>query len=537
MPDETGADEIRVGERLDCDSRGTVSTIGPSPPRIVHAVSPDATSSRFHSAAEILRTGGGLEIALVYNATAGVPRGVRTDALSDNDEASMACVVRALESQGHTVRTLGIDYAGLDRVDHIETELVFNFCDGTGVDGHPGVEVVDALERRAIPYSGADSGFYHLTTDKFRMKQRLAAARVPVPLGAVMPAANAPIPAALRYPLFVKPRDGYGSVGVSEGSLVQDEHGLRVCVGALIEELGSQALVEEYIDGREVSVGIIGPWQRPFVLPSLEVCFGRAYDGRPRIRSFETKHDASSPLYHDFRVACPAELGIELEHRVRLVAVRAYRALRGNGYGRVDMRLAADGTPYVLEVNANCSLELGEDDSDCGLMVLMGRAQGWDYGQLLQQLVLAGLAPRPVGRVPAAPRWQDGALMLTSLADFPSGAQILPFGAVHPVAEAMGARRAMSTPSGMRVFVEPHVSCATHSTTPNLVPLADERGALHLTAAAPIARGERLTLDFDRPLVGRLARARACGSRTGARTKPEGNRAPSQRSTHRPPPW
>src|SRR5207244_4611465 len=140
-----------------------------------------------------------------YNATTSVARGDAPDSLPDNDEAAIVPVVSALESLGHRVRALGLTYDNLNALETLECQFVFNLCEGTGLDGHPGLEVVDALERRGIPYSGANPYCYGLTTGKWRTKIKLAQSRVPVPLGAVLPSADIPLPSPMKFPLFVKP--------------------------------------------------------------------------------------------------------------------------------------------------------------------------------------------------------------------------------------------------------------------------------------------------------------------------------------------
>jgi D-alanine-D-alanine ligase len=455
---------------------------------------------------------------VLYNATTGVMRGLETDELPDNDDAAMQIVTAALESFGHRVTTFGVSYDNLDALESIDTEMVFNMCEGSGVDGHVGVEVPDLLERRGIAFTGANASFYDISSGKFRTKMRLAAAKVPVPLGAVMPSPDLPVPQGLRFPLFVKPRDAYGSLGVSDRSLVHDAGELRAQVATIVRECNTHALVEQYIDGREISVGLIGPWQKPMLLPPLEVCFGKAYDGRAPIRSFQTKHDPSSPLYHDFQIACPAALTEGEDRRVREVALRAYRAVRGNGYGRVDIRLAKDGTPYVLEVNANCSLEWGPLDSDCGLMVLMARAAGLEYDAFLHHLVLTGLVPLPSSdRVPAAPRWSRGRIEMRALDDLREGERLMPFGPTYPAERDPNGFGTMLTASGTRVFVEPHIRCIGHSSEPNLGTVVEE--SLFLEALRPIRRGEDLTLDWTRPLSGSTPAARTCGRRVRWQTR------------------
>src|SRR5262245_62145021 len=237
-----------------------------------------------------------LDLVLAYNATSAIQRGDATDNLPDSDEAAIAPVISALESLGHKVRPLALTYENLSALDTLEADFVFNLCEGTGLDGHPGLEVVDALDRRGIAYSGAGPHCYWLTTGKWRMKTKLAASKVPVPLGAVLPAPDVPLPSTMRFPLFVKPRDGFGSLGVHEGSVVYDVESAKRAVGEIVDQFGGYALVEQYIAGRELTVGVIGSVQEAMVLPPLEVKFGEAYAGKPKIRMFATKFDESSAL-------------------------------------------------------------------------------------------------------------------------------------------------------------------------------------------------------------------------------------------------
>lgn len=466
-----------------------------------------------------------LRIVLLFNDTSVVERGNESDSLPDADLDSHQSIIDALESRGHTVQALGIHYENLHLLDTLEADFVLNLCDGTGLDGHPGLEVVAALENRGLPFSGASSGFYFTSSGKWRTKRRLATARVPAPFGVLLPSPEVPLHGALKFPLFVKPRDAYGSLGVDDNSLVKNEEELRARVAYVVDTFGTDALVEEYIAGRELAVALIGAGDSAVVLPPLEVTFGKAYDSKLKIRSYATKHDTTSDDYRDFGVVCPAQLDDETEKRVRQVALQAYRALGGDGYGRVDLRLSADGTPYVLEVNANCSLEEGESPEDCGLFPLICRAVGWDSADMYQALIRSGLdRPAPQTKAPLAMRWHHGRTTTHALYPVALGERLLPFGPVYP-AKAHSSLGAFTTIDGKPVLVEPHVRHLDHAADPNLVPVRDG-STLWLEAARPIQAGELLTIDRRAPLdlphpvtrprpVGRMASAiRRRGERT-----------------------
>jgi D-alanine-D-alanine ligase len=423
-----------------------------------------------------------LDLVLVYNCTSGIRSGLPTDSLPDVDDAAMAPEVDALRQLGHRVRLLGITYHTLQALEHLSADFVFNYCDGTGLDGSPGTEVICSLERRGLRFSGAGSWSYWLTNDKWGTKLVLAAAGVPVPPGCVVGEPDAELPASLSFPLIVKPRDGFGSLGVDAASVVHDAAAARLAIERIVGSYRTDALLEQYVEGREITVGIIGPAARPWVLPPLEVQFGPAYREVPRIRMFATKHDATSALYWGCRPVCPAPLSPALTRRVQQVARRAYRATGGDGYARVDLRLAADGTPYVLEVNSNCSLETGEEPQDCGLLPLAGRGLGWSYPELLGCLIAAGLRrPRATRQAPLAARWVDGETATHSLVERRADERLLCLGTADP-AEALR---------------DPAVRYLGHSAAPNLCLAGDGEG-LWLAAARRIRAGDVLTIDRTR---------------------------------------
>lgn len=305
----------------------------------------------------------------------------------DCDRMLLDSVVRA----GFEV---GVRYVHLDNIDAVVEALVcdavLNLCDGSGreKDGMPGLEALDALERRGLPYTGSRASAYAIGSDKVAMKERFAAWGVPTPAWQLVSSSEDELAPALlaALPLIVKPRDGGGSAGIRLASVVHDERELRERIGEVCATYG-QALVEQYIDGREITVGVLDTRRGPRVLPPLEVRFGESFPADRKIRTFDTKWDVSSPLYHDFELLCPAPMSLALRRRVQQVARAAYAAIDGSGYGRVDMRLDESG-PYVLEVNPNCSLEWSDEDvGGCAMLPTAARAAGIDYPALLRELL------------------------------------------------------------------------------------------------------------------------------------------------------
>lgn len=310
-------------------------------------------------------------------------------------------MLRALAAEGFEVLEVGVDFGTLDRIDALTCDVAVNLCDGCTLDGEPGVEVLDALEARGIPYTGARRLAYWIGSDKVRMKVHFLNAGVPTPRFQVFGDADEEIDPRLEYPLFVKPCDTAGSVGVSLDSRVDGEAALRRRLQAVIPLYGP-ALVEEYVEGRELSVAIIGDGDDLTIFPPVELRFGPAYPSTCRIQTFESKFDPASPLYRGYELSCPARLGADEERTVIEAARAAYQSIGGTGYGRVDLRIGAGG-PRVLEVNPNCSLEWAEGDvRDSCMFPVAAKAAGWSLRDVYRRLIDVALRRNPVPtRMPA----------------------------------------------------------------------------------------------------------------------------------------
>jgi D-alanine-D-alanine ligase len=317
-------------------------------------------------------------------------------------EASDRTILRAVGEAGFEPMPFLVHLGNVETtVSTLDCDAVLNLCDGSGAghDGSPGVEVIEALERRGLPYTGARAEAYRIGCDKALMMERFAAAGVPTPRFQLMRSAADPIAPQLQgcWPLLVKPRDTGGGAGIRLSSVVETEEALRAQVESVSATYG-EALVTEYIDGRELTVGIVGAGRRLAVFPPLEVRFGPAFPAGRGLRTFDCKWDVHSPLYGAYEPLCPAPLRPFETRRVLCAARAAYRAIRGTGYGRVDLRMDWRG-PFVLEVNPNCCLEWSERSlADCAMFPIGAAAAGFTFPGLLRELIGQALR-RPVRRV------------------------------------------------------------------------------------------------------------------------------------------
>jgi D-alanine-D-alanine ligase len=224
-----------------------------------------------------------------------------------------------------------------------------------------------------------------LALRKDRVKQRLEAAGIPTPPGRVLTRADEPCD--LPFPLIAKPVREDGSVGIWPTSVVHDRDALVRAVDAVVTTFRQPCLVEQYIDGREFNVALLGhPTAR--VLPLSEIEFTGFPESAPKIVSYDAKWKAGSvddlgttPVLHP-------SLAPALAARVRRVAGDAFRAVGVRDYGRVDVRLSASGIPYVVDVNPNC------DIAPTAGMVRAAAAVGIDYTSLAALLVRYALRRR-----------------------------------------------------------------------------------------------------------------------------------------------
>ncbi len=306
------------------------------------------------------------------------------DAESDRTyDAVVPQVAAALKKLGHRVSILGVHgdvnklLGGLARR---RPDLVFNLMEMWRDDVFGDIPVVGLLDLLGLRYTGSGPGELYLTQDKALAKKILAFDKVPYPRFAVFTKeADLETGGNLRLPLFVKPLRMDASLGIDRKSLVTDAIAMMKRVVSIHDELHDSALAEEYIEGREFFVGVVGN-AAPVALPPIEVDFSGLADGKPHVLDAKAKWDETSKEFQGTR-SVVASIPDELRARLHRVSLDAYRALRVRDYGRVDLRLTDTGDIYVIEVNASCYLERSSE------FAMAAATAGMSYEDLVGRIV------------------------------------------------------------------------------------------------------------------------------------------------------
>jgi len=272
-------------------------------------------------------------------------------------EAVAEEVAAALSSDGlHTATLMPTegDFAELrSRLEATSPMCVFNMCESLGSDARLETAVPTVLELMGIPYTGSPPDALSAALYKDRVKQRFLAAGVPTPQGALFERPDAPCD--LPFPLIVKPAREDGSAGIWGRSVVHDEPTLYERVSELINLFKAPCLVEQYVEGREFNVALLG-YPQARVLPLQEIDFSNLPEEQPRIVSYDAKWQPGSVEDLGTQPVMHPEVPPAVAARLRRAATEACRAVGVRDYGRVDIRLSPTGIPYVIDVNPNCDL-------------------------------------------------------------------------------------------------------------------------------------------------------------------------------------
>jgi D-alanine-D-alanine ligase len=305
-------------------------------------------------------------------------------------------VLSTLSNEGHAVRVLGIgDKIGELRrvIRDWRPEITFNLLEEfSGIVTYDHY-VVAFLELMRQPYSGCNPRGMMLSRDKVLTKQILAYHRILTPRFHLFPWGKSySEPRGIEFPLFVKSATEDASLGISQASVVHDAERLRERVQFIHEQTQSDALAEQYIEGRELYVGVIGN-DRLTTLPVWELDFGSLPAAQSGIATRKVKWDRAYQKRHGISTGPAVDLEPAVATRLSNLAKRVYRALHMSGYARMDLRMRADGSVFVLEANANPNLTYGEDFAESAEVAGLG------YEQLLNRIVQLGLNYRPEWRL------------------------------------------------------------------------------------------------------------------------------------------
>ena len=287
----------------------------------------------------------------------------------------------AIESLGYEVIPLEATSELPQRLADAKVDIVFNIAEG--LSGRNREAQVPALcELVGIPYTGSDSATLALALDKALAKRILRQHGILTPEFQVFASGREKLNPALvhKFPLIVKPNAEGSSKGITGSGVVDDEAALRAAVLSMIEKYRQPALVEEYISGREFTVGLLGD-KRPRILPPMEICFKDKGKQRP-VYDFEIKQEWEKHVYYE----CPAKLSPAELRSVERAARETFTALDCRDVARIDIRMNKDGQVYVLEVNPLPGLT--PDYSD---LVLISKAAGINYRTLIAEILAGGL--------------------------------------------------------------------------------------------------------------------------------------------------
>ena len=294
-------------------------------------------------------------------------------------------VVSALGRAGLVVESLGIDedlMGAMSAIGAFAPDVVFNLCESLSGDARFEPLLPMLLERAGLAYTGSPPLTLGLALHKHKAKGVLRAAGVPVP-EAVCLATPDVTSVALPFPLIVKPSREDASVGITSKSVVHDRVELGRQVAAVIARYRQPALVEQYIEGREIYVSMLGRRDGGVdLLPLHEIDFSEMPAGQPRIVSYAAKWEETSPEYRGTKPVRCAPLPDDVAARIASIARTAFAAMELRDYGRLDVRLANDGTPYAIDVNPNCDLSEAS-----GGFARAGRAAGLGYDELCRRIV------------------------------------------------------------------------------------------------------------------------------------------------------
>jgi len=304
-------------------------------------------------------------------------------------------VISSLRAMGHEVRVLGMADSLAElrtAVPEWKPDIAFNLLEEfQGIvtyDQH----VVAFLELMRLPYTGCNPRGMMISRNKTLSKQVLAYHRIPTAKFALLPRGRRyRAPGRLRFPLFVKSATEDASLGISQASIVHDGQKLAERVQFIHDQTSSDALVEEYIEGREIYIGVVGN-ERLTTFPLWELNFGTLPDVMAGIATRKVKWDRRYQQKHGIDTGPAKDLPEGLDRRVAQLARRIYRALSLSGYARIDLRIKPDGSVFVLEANANPNLSQTEDLATSALSAGVG------YEALLERIMRLGLAYRAAWR-------------------------------------------------------------------------------------------------------------------------------------------
>jgi D-alanine-D-alanine ligase len=291
-------------------------------------------------------------------------------------------VAEALAKLGHDAVKYELDgtHKSLLGLARLDCDLVFNLAESFADDDTADFKIAAFLDLLGKNYTGTGAAGLMLSQDKAVAKKIFAFHGIHTPVFAKSFRGRLDFSHDLQFPVIVKPAREDGSIGIEFSAVVNSIRELMERMDWLHANFDSPVLIEEYIEGREMYVGVIGN-DKPEALPVVELDLSKLPDGTPRIAAAEVKWGKGTKAYRDTKSAIATDLPEETVLALQQTAIAAYQALEVRDYGRVDMRLQPDGRVQVIEVNPNPWL------SSRAEFVMAARKSGRTYTQLIEEIV------------------------------------------------------------------------------------------------------------------------------------------------------
>ncbi|MGB3713868.1 MAG: hypothetical protein WA996_05500 [Candidatus Promineifilaceae bacterium] len=341
-----------------------------------------------------------MNVALIANLKKNAPLwpGISPDYWDDLDsEETISAISAALETGGHRVTFLEGDASLADKLRRLKPDICFNIAEGHFGDSRE-AHIPAILEMLRIPYTGSRVLTLALSLDKPMTKRVLTYHNLPTPPFQVFERLNEPLDPQMQFPLFVKPsREGTG-MGISAESIVYDQEQMLKQMRQLFDRYDQPVLVEHFIEGREVTVGVVGnlsspvAWRLPedeqaqrisrglHFFPALEVDMSRYPEEEAGVYTNRIKTE----LAHEFHYLCPAQLAPEQVEELNWLTASTFRVTGCMDVARVDFRLDANDAnkPYILEINPLPGLNPEYSD-----LAIEANADGWSYEELVNRIL------------------------------------------------------------------------------------------------------------------------------------------------------
>ncbi|MDI6839844.1 MAG: ATP-grasp domain-containing protein [bacterium] len=326
-----------------------------------------------------------MKVVIAYNLRESVVDGSHFLANESNVYQEIKYVKGALINTGYDVVCIPVKegpYLAIKEIKRINPDIVFNLVEGISDDASGEYQFAALLEASRLPFTGNTALALGICMDKVYTKYILTGAGLPTPQFEVV---NSPSEVDWSsFPAIVKPRRQDASIGINMQSVVNNNEELQLALTKFFDELNEQALVVSFIDGREISVSLLGN-ENPKILALSEIKFLRWKSDLPRIVTYRAKWETESMEYKRTKPVCPAIIKEDEKKKMEDIAIKSFKVLGLRGYARIDMRLNKEGKPFIIDVNPNpdISYEAG--------FARAARAAGLSYTDLITQIISLGM--------------------------------------------------------------------------------------------------------------------------------------------------